>query len=199
MRCTIIGWAKTKPPAPPSKESRLKADPVARLANVSKRDTIIWKSHVRYLLLIRLTTGFIPVNRFALGTLQNRQFARYPLMPAAAGNDLVSEFHYHSPNVQTGPQPPDKCLWLRKWLCISAKCRAFSSLRIVEAHLTGLAPASSSSQRWQPEVLRPNTGPFPLLHVCLVVMTASLCIRQVSAHKDDYASTVSRIVKTPVT
>jgi hypothetical protein len=74
---------------------------------------------------------------------------------------------HHCPNVQTGPH----LLAWQSWAAISRRSCASSSRRL-RAHTTGAAPASSSSQRGHPAVLRPNTGPCPSLHVCLVVVSA---------------------------
>jgi len=72
---------------------------------------------------------------------------------------------YHSPNVHTGPQPPERCRSLAKCAAISRQRWASSDL-VVLRHRTGAAPAASSSQRGQPGVFCPNTGPP---QVCLVV------------------------------
>lgn len=61
-----------------------------------------------------------------------------------------------------GAQPWVLQLWLRK----ARKNSASRSLAMVLAHLVGAAPASNSSQRGQPTVFLPNTGPP---QVCLVV------------------------------
>jgi hypothetical protein len=69
--------------------------------------------------------------------------------------------------VQTGPQPPDRCVWLEKCAVISLERCAAACARLWKLHTTGAAPAIISSQRGQPAVLRPNTGPP---QVCFVVV-----------------------------
>jgi hypothetical protein len=79
-----------------------------------------------------------------------------------------------SPYVQQTPHAPLRCLADAKWAAMPAQSRASRD----GAQATGAAPAINSSQRGQPAVLRPNTGPphvWAVVRVVLVdqAMTAS--------------------------
>jgi hypothetical protein len=74
---------------------------------------------------------------------------------------------HHSPNVHTGPHPPDRCFAEAKCARHSSRCHCSSRWRLPRQDCTtGAAPARSSSQRGQPGVRRPKAGPP---HVCFVV------------------------------
>ena len=86
---------------------------------------------------------------------------------------------YHSPKVQHGPQPPERCRQLAKCASISRHIRASACARVSRLRhgccLAG-APAASSSQREHPGVSWPKTGPpheWRILMFWLVIMGPS--------------------------
>lgn len=112
----------------------------------------------------------MPTCRAPCGRRRNSTATPRDAQPRSPNPRHPPPHRYHSPNVHTGPQPPERCRADLKCSLISRERCASSDARVGRLRqgcATAGAPASSSSQRGQPGVFRPHAGPP---QVCFVVV-----------------------------